>query len=574
MFEAQVVFLAGGERDDGAVELTGLVAPLVEDELAVEPQARAPAGLDVEGVALGELRGDLPTPPHAERLRGQFGHRRVLAPVEIQLRVNAREGAAAVEFRATVVSSEQALRGRGDAGFRADGGVELVARDDALRDAGAGPRKAQAGGAEVVVVFEAEVVALTSGEVEVAGDFRAVGHAPGVADEFVAEPEARAVVGIEVEGELAGDGGFELPGPAGAEVILLHARDGFAHLPVEVDRLVEAVDGPPAQVHALVVSAEQAVAAALHQRGDRGREGGGRAAGEDGLLDAGERELLLLAVEQGDFDAAGRIELDGAFEELAVARPHGTGVGGERGGAGEEEEECPRMTRMGANGSGDNANHSEGMVTGNGAELNWKFCVRRGRSPSPRPSPAGRGRMLRPPSWSRCAASARTRMNWLPLPAGEGWGEGERVLAPIVVGRARVMSSLPEIRVQLFTHRAVILRLVGAVSAGEVLHGELCPLASLGFESEVLLPPCHDDERRANWQVTWFVGNDVLAVEVGAEGDGLRDGRFHAGRLIPQLRSRSGGLTSWLARPAVRLTPSPQPSPPVGAREWRVGASK
>ena len=325
VFEAEVVALPGGERDDGAVELAGRVAPLVEDELAVEPQARAAAGLDVEGVALGELRGDLAAPPDAERLCGQLGHRRVLAPVEIQLWVNAREGAAAVEFRAAVVSGEQALRGRGDAGLRADGGVKLAARDEALRNAGAGPREAQAGGAEVVVVFEAEVVALAGGQVEVAGDFRAVSHAPGVADKFVAEPEARAVVGVEMEGELAGDGRFELSGPARAEVILLHAGNRLAHFPVEVDRLVEAMDRPPAQVHALVVGAEQAVAPALHQRGDLGWEGAGGAAGEGGLVEIGEEELLLRAVGEGDFDPGGRVELDGAFEELAIAGAEGTG---------------------------------------------------------------------------------------------------------------------------------------------------------------------------------------------------------------------------------------------------------
>ena len=69
------------------------------------------------------------------------------------------------------------------------------------------------------------------------------------------------------------------------------------------------------------------------------------------MVEIREREFLLRAVGEGNFDPGGRVELDGAFEELAVAGAEGTGVSGERGGAGEEEESCPRNTRMGADGA-------------------------------------------------------------------------------------------------------------------------------------------------------------------------------------------------------------------------------
>ena len=116
-----------------------------------------------------------------------------------------------------------------------------------------------------------------------------------------------------------------------------------------------------AEIHPLVVSAEQAVAAALHERGDLGRQAAGRAAGEARRLEARERELLVLAVEQGDFDAAGRVKLDGAFEELALARAQRASVGGE--GEGEEKNECPQNTRIDADGKGSDRNHSEGRMT-------------------------------------------------------------------------------------------------------------------------------------------------------------------------------------------------------------------
>src|SRR5687768_14953975 len=60
------------------------------------------------------------------------------------------------------------------------------------------------------------------------------------------------------------------------------------------------------------------------------------------------------------------------------------------------------------------------------------------RAPSPRPSPEGRGRkQLTPPGPSRAI---------LPLPPGEGWGEGicESNIAPIAYRRSRhLLSPVP-----------------------------------------------------------------------------------------------------------------------------------
>ncbi len=79
------------------------------------------------------------------------------------------------------------------------------------------------------------------------------------------------------------------------------------------------------------------------------------------------------------------------------------------------------------------------------------------RSPSPRPSPAGRGGAVRP-SWTTWRGWLAVAVNpWLPLPAGDGRGEGERTVVT-----AQALPDTPDRRVILENHSDSRSRLAAA----------------------------------------------------------------------------------------------------------------
>ena len=74
-----------------------------------------------------------------------------------------------------------------------------------------------------------------------------------------------------------------------------------------------------------------------------------------------------------------------------------------------------------------------------GIEVGFEACqrrfdqqrsVRRRSFPSPQPSPLGGGRLLGGTARSRERAWLERRACFLPLPEGEGWGEGEARIGP------------------------------------------------------------------------------------------------------------------------------------------------
>jgi hypothetical protein len=96
-----------------AVEISDqrVVLPVIDQQLIVHPEPNAVVGFGLERVGVSTGRAvDPPAPRRREPAPRDFDRRRVLAPVEVDLRIHPRQ-AAVVERRVTEILAEQPADG-------------------------------------------------------------------------------------------------------------------------------------------------------------------------------------------------------------------------------------------------------------------------------------------------------------------------------------------------------------------------------------------------------------------------------------------------------------------------------